>query len=236
MESFKHWLNLSEMSARQSFSRTMGKFEQEKADRLYAIMTAWRGELKDSAGNPVPEPVRIKMNDEANRKLMQQLSDRGLSFYPVIGAGQEEKGGKVSMAKERSFVISPRHKEMKETEFLNHIRELLYNPTGEGGPGPFPHTQYGATVKLPSKDKAMILHYPDGTTPASPRDYINMDPIGSSAVVRREEPFYTQMAQGPRMMPQPPDPLDRPEDIGGLPPGRRFTVTDKPMPPKKDQP
>jgi hypothetical protein len=55
-----------------------------------AILTAWRGELPDASGQPYPEPVRRRLNDEANRRLAAEVRRRDLSIVPVVGAGQEE--------------------------------------------------------------------------------------------------------------------------------------------------
>src|SRR3954469_17687581 len=86
---FEEWAALHE-AARRSFSRTLAKFDSTPANKPVAILTAWRGELPDASGNPYPEVVRRKLNDEANRKLAANVRLRGLSIVPVVGAGQEE--------------------------------------------------------------------------------------------------------------------------------------------------
>lgn len=118
---------------------------------------------------------------------------------------------------------------MAEDEFLNHIRELLFNPTGERGSGPFAHTQWGAAVKLPSDPRAFLLFH-SGGAPTGPHDYNVKDPLGGSAVPRvRQEPAYSQMQYGPRAASAMFDPYDRPGDVGntGGRPGRRLSIKDK---------
>jgi len=226
---FHEWAVLQEMAARRSFTRSLGKFLPQTVDKPVATMTAWRGELLDpSSGRPYPEDARRRLNIEANLKLTTNIRRRGLSFYPVIGAGQEEKDGEIHMNKEVSFVVQPVGK-MTEGEFLGHIRELLYNPTGEEGRGPFPNSQWGAAVKVPGLPQAFLFHQ-TSDPPRSAADYTIGDFIGGSAGPRRGEPAYTQMKYGPRATPSMLDPLDDPEDLGNIKglPGRRFTVRDEP--------
>ena len=116
-------------------------------------------------------------------RLMANVRRRGLSYFPVIGAGQEEKDGEIRMNKEVSLVVQPVGK-MADAEFLDHIRQLLFNPTGEPGPGPFAHTQWGAAVKLPEHARGV----PDSTSgrPAhGPADYKIGEPLGGAARARR---------------------------------------------------
>jgi hypothetical protein len=159
---------------------------------------------------------------------MANIRRRGLSYYPVVGAGQEEKDGEIRMNKECSLVVQPVGR-MTEGEFLDHIRQLLYNPTGEEGRGPFSHTQWGAVVKLPDLPEAFLFHQ-SSDPPTSPADYRIGDFIGGSAGPRRGEPAYSQMKFGPRATPAMMDPFDSPDDLGNIQgqPGRRFTVKDKP--------
>jgi hypothetical protein len=229
------------MAARRSFKRSMGKYEPQVVPRPVATLTAWRGRLLDPGGRPYPEAERRRRNDIAKEWLAANIQRRRLSHYPVVGAGQEIlPGGITTVNKENSFIVEP-WGFMPEDVFLDHIRELLFNPTGGTGRGPFPHTQYGATVKLPSDPQAYLLHHPDGRTPTGPQDYILMDPLGDSAERRlQQEPFYTQMWYGPRADRGMMDPLDQPGDVGnprpstnkpgaGLP-GRRFTIKDRKRP------
>ena len=156
---FNEWTALHE-AARRSFTRTLAKFDSTPANKPVAILTAWRGELPDASGKPHPEAVRRKLNDEANRKLAANVRRRGLSIVPVVGAGQEEgEDGVLTANREDSYIVQPVG-EMGEKEFLAHIKDLLHNPTGEPGRGPYPHTQWGGVVKLPSQPRAFIVHQP----------------------------------------------------------------------------
>ena len=118
---------------------------------------------------------------------------------------------------------------LSEDQFIAHIRQLLFNPTGEKGRGPFPHSQWGAVIKLPDLPEAFLFHH-TGNSPRSPADYQIGDFIGGSAGPRRGEPAYSQMKFGPRATPAMTDPLDHPDDLGNIKgqPGRWFTVRDKP--------
>lgn len=177
------------------------------------------------------------MNGTANTKLAANIQRRGLSHYPVIGAGQEMSAlGIWTVNKELSFIVQPVG-QMAEVDFLNHLRELLYNPTNEPGVGPFTHTQYAAIVKLPSNPQAFLLQHPDGQTPTAPQSYNTLRPLGDTVEPRlNHEPYYTQMKYGPRAEPAMMDLLDQPGDVGnprpgtGKPgaglPGQRFTIKD----------
>lgn len=239
MLTFMEWASVHE-AARRSFTRTLGKYGPEVVDKPVATMTAWRGELLDRNGNPFPEPVRRKLNDEANVKLRANLKRRGLSCYPVVGAGQEaDKLGEITVNKENSLIVQPVG-DMDDAAFLKMIRELLYNPTGERGPGPFQHTQWGALVKLPSMSNAFLLFHSD-EKPSGPQDYTAIEPMGRSAGPRlRREPNYSQLKFGPRAEPSMVDRLDKPGDVGnpgpdlknsgaGMP-GRRYTIKDRSTP------
>jgi hypothetical protein len=236
---FFDWICFNE-AARRSFTRTLGKYGPEVVDKPVATMTAWRGELLDRNGIPYPEANRRKLNDDANRKLVANLKRRGLSCYPVVGAGQEADNlGDITVNKENSMIVQPVG-DMGQQEFLDHIRQLLFNPTGERGPGPFSHTQWGALLKLPGFPEAFLLSH-EGEKPSGPQDYTEMEPLGRSAVPRlRQEPTYSQMRSGPRADPAMVDRYDRPGDVGNLSPGstkggsglpgRRYTVKDRGRP------
>ena len=149
---FHEWTSIHE-AARRSFSRTLAKFDPTPANKPVAILTAWRGELRDASGKPHPETMRRRLNDEANRKLVANVRRRGLSIVPVVGAGQEEgEDGTLAVNREESYIVQPVG-EMGEKEFLGHIKDLLHNPTGEPGRGPYSHTQWGGVVKLPSQPR-----------------------------------------------------------------------------------
>ena len=220
---FHEWTALNE-AARRSFSRTLAKFDSTPANKPVAILTAWRGELPDASGKPQPEAVRQRLNDEANRKLAANVRRRGLSIVPVVGAGQEEgEDGTLTANREDSYLVQPVG-EMTEKEFLGHIKDLLHNPTGEPGRGPYPHAQWGGLVKLPSQPRAFIVHQQGD--PIGPEGYHIGDHLGTTARPRKAEPYYTQMKYGPRASNPMMDDLDKPDDLGTIKgsPGRRFTL------------
>lgn len=213
-------------AARRSISRMLAKFDAVVANKPVAILTAWRGELTDDSGKPHPEAVRRRFNDEANRKLEANVRRRGLSMVPVVGAGQEEgEDGTLTVNRENSFMIQPVG-EMPEKEFVTQIKDLLHNPTGEPGRGPYPHTQWGGLVKLPSQPRSFVVHQ-EGN-PLGPEDYHVGDHLGTTARPRKNEPYYTQLRYGPRASNPMMDDLDKPGDLGTIKgrPGRRFTLGD----------
>src|SRR5258708_4773796 len=132
---FREWFTANEMAARRSFQRSMGKYEPQAVTKPAATIAAWHSQLLDPSGHPYPEAIRRKLNDKANRKLAASIQRRGLSYYPVVGAGQEpDQYGVLTVNKENSLVVQPIG-QMAEDEFLSHIRELLFNPTDEQGQG-----------------------------------------------------------------------------------------------------
>lgn len=235
---FADWLALDEMAARRSFARSVGKFQPQDVNKPVAIITAWRGTLNDPSGKPYPETVRRRLNDEANQKLIANIERRGLSFYPVVGAGQEQDAlGNWAANRENSLVVQPVGK-MDNDTFRNHIRELLFNPTNEPGNGPFKHTQDAGTVKLPGRPQAFLLKPPDGQLPVGPQSYSEEREIGDTADRRTpQDDYFTQMKYGPRADPAMMDKHDKPDDIGnplpgtGKPgagfPGMRFAIKDR---------
>lgn len=192
---FKTWLSFDE-SARKSLARTMGKF-QTSPNKPLAILTAFRGDFD------------LKKNRSANKQLEMLFKLSGLSFYPVIGAGQENEGGIQRISKEESYVVSPIN-DMDEPTFINTIKKLLYSPDGVGTE----HAQWGALVKLPSRSKAFLLHHDEEGKPNSPDDYDQEVPLGKSARPRRGKEMkvkwrgqeyptspdlhFTQMTKGPQ--------------------------------------
>ena len=220
---FHEWTAFHE-AARRSFSRTLAKFDSTPTNKPVAILTAWRGELADDSGKPRPEAVRRRLNDEANRKLAANVRRRGLSILPVVGAGQEEgEDGTLTANREASYLVQSVGL-MPEKDFLAHIKDLLHNPTGEPGRGPFAHTQWGGLVRLPSQPRAFIVHQ-EGD-PTSPGDYRIGDHLGATARPRKNEPYYTQLRYGPRASDSMTDTLDKPNDLGTIKgiPGRMFTL------------
>lgn len=223
MLSFNEWTALHE-AARRSFTRTLAKFDSTPARKPVAILTSWRGELPDASGKPHPEAVRRRLNDEANRRLAAEVRRRGLSIVPVVGAGQEEgEDGNLTVNREASYIVQPSG-EMSEKVFLAHIKDLLFNPTGVLGRGPYPHSQWGGLVKLPSQPRAFIVH--NHGNPTGPEDYHVGDHLGATARPRSSEPYYTQLKSGPRASDSMMDDLDKPNDLGNIKgrPGRRFTL------------
>lgn len=220
---------LNEMSARRSFSRTLEKFAG-KLNRPIAILTAFRGDVGAS-----PEE-RLKLNRSANKKLEQKFKQHGLSFYPVIGAGQEPnpETGEVNASSEESYIAQPISADMSEEDFVDIVKQLLYNPASELGVGPFAHTQWGAMVKLPSTPKAFLLHHGD-EKPSDPSGYDQATQLGKSARPRRgsemmvpwrdnqyksgPDYFFTQMKSGPEASPS------MLSDIDAERAGRRFTIS-----------
>ena len=222
---FTEWTSLHE-AARRSFTRTLSKFDPSPTNKPVAILTAWRGELPNPSGGPHSEVVRRKINDEANRKLAANVRRRGLSIVPVVGAGQEEgEDGTLTANREASYIVQPVG-EMTEKQFVAHIKDLLHNPTGEPGGGPYQHTQWGGVVKLPSQPRAFVVHNSGGLV--GPEDYHVGDHLGTTAKPRKAELYYTQMKYGPRASNTMMDDMDKPDDLGTIKgrPGRRFTLGD----------
>jgi hypothetical protein len=123
---------------------------------------------------------------------------------------------------------------------LEGPRKSAFNPTGETGPGPFPHTQWGATIKVPSNAQAFLLFH-TGNAPTGPQDYTQVKPLGDTAEPRLpQDRYYTQMKYGRRADPAMMDALDQPGDVGnprpgtGKPgaglPGNRFTIKNRTQP------
>ena len=151
-----------------------------------------------------------------------------------MGAGQEEDAhGDLQTNKENSFVVQP-ISDMDTNTFIAHIQQLLFNPTEEGGSGPFLHSQWGALVKLPSYPQAFLIFH-QGHSPSGPQDYTGVKVEGDTAGPRTiHDLAYTQMRYGPRAEPSMMDPTDRPDDVGspqpgtGKPgaglPGKRFAI------------
>ncbi len=130
----------NQMAARRSYNRSTAKFEPQ-ITKPVAIVTAFRG------GQELP------INRAANAHLVDDLKNLELSFYPVIGAGQEQRRFLfilfqyvVPMVGEESFVVQPRA-DMAENEFEFVILRLLQQ-----------YGQFAAMVKLPSSPRAFLLY------------------------------------------------------------------------------
>ena len=75
----------------------------------------------------------------------------------------------MTVNQENSLIIQPIGS-MRDDEFIDHLQQLLFNPTDEPGAGPFRHTQWGALVKFPSNPQVFVLHYGGSGPPMGPQD------------------------------------------------------------------
>src|SRR5260370_1731348 len=140
------------MAARDSFSRSMGKFEPQTVNRPVAAITAFQGRpMRDARGRRITNPVAQRAsNRKANRELIEDLKSLNLSFYPVKGAGQERHWlfgliPYVVPSQEESFIVQPRGA-MPEATFIPAIQSLLRK-----------YGQFAAAMKLPSTPHAFLL-------------------------------------------------------------------------------
>ena len=157
------------MAARDNLWRSMSKFINN--DKPAAILTAFRADFS------------LKKNRSANSELEDMFNDRGLSFYPVDGVGEEEdEEGGLKPVVEESYIVQPIG-EMEPDTFVNHIRELLFSAHNPD------HRQWGAVVKLPNEPPWMLHH---GGSPSHPGDY-NPSPMTPNARIRSDEPYYTRL-------------------------------------------
>lgn len=175
------------MAARRSFARTMGKFQSQTVGKPVAILTAFQGgTMRDATGLKITDPkVRLAHNRQMNSDLVEDLKRLNLSFYPVNGAGQEERQVLFGLFKyivpsrEESFVVQPRD-DMPETSFVPEIKNLLQK-----------YRQFAALVKVPSKPQAFLLRS-DG----------RREDKGSEVRPRTlRDAYYTQLKAGPRADP-----------------------------------
>jgi len=160
----------NEMAARRSLKRSMGKFAPQVVEKPVAILTAFRGEV------PVAD------NRRANTRLADDLKRLNLGFYPVIGAGQEERRWLFGLfryvvpSREESFVVQPRA-DMTEGAFVSVIQGLLQG-----------YGQFAAMMKVPSSPQAFLL-YSDG----------GREDTGSGVgPATAQDNYYTQLKGGPR--------------------------------------
>lgn len=154
----------------------------------------WRNLTKWGAGHPegrVARPVAIMsafrnhyslaVNRQRNRALQQDLAATGLSYFPVIGSGQELQRFFLAFrlivpSSEESFVIQPRAA-MSEDVFLETVERLLNK-----------YEQDFAAVKLPSDPVAFLL-FRDG----------ERSELGDTATPRRpDDAFFSELPKGPR--------------------------------------
>jgi hypothetical protein len=146
-----------------------------------ALLTAFVEQPRDTNGQTASDPVqKQRLNQARNNALKNELATSGLSFYPVVGAGQSQRRflglTYIAASEEESFVVQPRG-EISEDDFLDVLQELLVK-----------YEQYAAAVRVPSNPMAFLLQQ-DGAR----------IPLGTAAEPRRpREPYYTALIKGPR--------------------------------------
>ena len=216
---FKSWLDqdLMEMAARSSFNRTMSKFTDGQSDKPAAIVTAFTTRTLEKDGQELNPRQAMAANEEANKRLEKNLQNRGLSFYPVFGSGQEadKQTGKIKAVKEKSYIIQP-IRDMEEEEFVRQVKEIIFDPAMEGTDQP-QHRQWGGMVKLPSEPKSRMLSHDDVISPAS---YATTGTHGRPQQATADDEFSTQMQSGPQANPNMIHPDENPDKRIG----RRFTL------------
>lgn len=182
--SFREYVVRRELNevARRSFWRNLTKWGAGgPSTKPVALLTAFVEEPKDANGNvPANRFEKLRLNRARNESLKRDLDNLGLSYYPVIGAGQSERSffgfRYVAPSEEESFVVQPRGT-MEDGDFQTVIRNLLVK-----------YNQYAAAVRLPSNPMAFLL--------LQQGDPI---PLGTTAEPRTPgEPYYTALTQGPR--------------------------------------
>src|SRR5438105_8595232 len=79
--------------ARRSFSRNLSKWGAGgNVARPVALLTAFVEEPQDAEGNvPRDRLQRRALNRARNKSLRDDLADLGMSYYPVLGAGQAQR-------------------------------------------------------------------------------------------------------------------------------------------------
>ncbi|HET6881357.1 MAG TPA: hypothetical protein VFI31_14440, partial [Pirellulales bacterium] len=170
---FKEWFPANEMTARRSFDHSLSKFKPPIVGKPVAILTAWRGEGS------------LADNRRANVELEKDLQSQDLGYYPVKGAGQEQRRllgmlPYVIPSGEESFVVHPRG-EMSGETFETVILRLLHK-----------YDQYAAMMKVPTSEQAYLL-YSDGS-----REQKGSDAGPTTA----RDNYYTQLKGGPRADPE----------------------------------
>lgn len=172
-------------TARASLWRNLTKWgaddPQGRTTKPVALLTAFVEQPTDVSGHaPQAAAMRLRLNRDRNRRLRANLATAGLSFVPVLGAGQSQRQllgfPYVAATEEESFVVQPRGV-MPEDQFLVEVGQILAD-----------YGQYAAAVKLPGDPMAFLL-LQDG----------RRIPLGTIAVPRQPgEPFYTALTKGPR--------------------------------------
>ena len=221
--------------SRSSLWRILSKWGAGGAiQKPVALLTAFIEEPQDFSGSvPADKFLRQRLNQVRNQSLKNALADFGLSYYPVVGAGQSQRKilgfSYIAPSEEESFVVQPRG-EMPEVEFLTAVQRLLVQ-----------YDQYAAAVRIPS-DPAAFLLLQSG----------EQIPLGTSAEPRHPgEPYYTALTKGPRADDEMLDPweihgernplrqainwfrgqsnMNRPREVRG---GRRFVIKNPEPAPK----
>jgi hypothetical protein len=159
-----------EMAARRSFARTLAKFKPQ-ATTAVAILTAFRGERT------------LAENRMANAQLANELQELNLSYYPVIGMGQEDIPAFFGLLQlvvptsEESFIVQPRGVipvEIFEATILDVVKK---------------YGQFGAMMKLPNLAQAFLLRSSDGVRENKGSE------VGERSAT---DDYYTQLKQGAR--------------------------------------
>lgn len=123
----------------------------------------------------------LKENRQRNFALRRDLAAEDLSYYPVIGSGQEAKRFFLAFklivpSSEESFVVQPRT-DSDQDGFRANLRKLLDK-----------YDQDFAAMKLQGDPMAFLL-FRDG----------RQAPLGNSAAPRRpNDAFYSELLKGPR--------------------------------------
>jgi hypothetical protein len=149
--------------------------------KAVALLTGFVEEPRDAAGNlPTNALEKRRLNRARNELLRNDLVRLGLSYYPVIGAGQTQRKilgfSYIAPSEEESLVVQSRAA-MLDDDFLQIIRRLLVQ-----------YDQYAAALRIRSDPLAFLL-LPSG----------QRIPLGTSAEPRQPgEPYYTALIHGPR--------------------------------------
>lgn len=131
--------------ARRSFSRNLLKWGAGGHNaKPVALLTGFVEDPRDAAGNvPADRVLRRTLNRARNESLRSELAQLGMSYYPVIGAGQSRRRllgfPYIAPSEEESFVVQP-HGEMEGGPFLNAIQQLLVK-----------YGQYAAAMRIPAE-------------------------------------------------------------------------------------
>lgn len=129
------------MKFAQWFKEAVSPFGREMPMRYY------------SQDDKKPSAIISAGDERINHLLQANIRNRGLSSTPVSGG----------------FRVKPLA-QMGIHDFIDAVRLLLWNPTGEQGKGPFANTQEKAKIEIPG-GQSFILARLAGQTPIGPQDY-----------------------------------------------------------------